>query len=63
MSHSLGSVAQEPCQRNNGNGIHGKDHCGRHVRNKLDGDADGDKDQQQVDPAVEQDLLEGQVES
>lgn len=63
MCHSLGCIAQKSSEGDDGNGIHGKDHGGTRVGDEFDGDADGHKDQQEVDPAVEQDLLAGQDES
>ena len=63
MCHALGRVAQEACERDDGDGIHGKYHTGAHVGDEVDGDADGDKGQKDIDPAVEYDLSEDQSES
>lgn len=63
VGHSLGRVAEEAGERDDGDGIHGKDHTGAHARHEVDGDADGDEDQQEVDPAVEDDLPEDQREA
>lgn len=58
MCHCLGRVAEKAGERDDGDGIHGKDHTGAHAGDEVDGDADGDEDQQDVDPAVEEDLPE-----
>lgn len=63
VGHCLGRVAEEAGERDDGDGIHCKDHTGAHARHEVDGDADGDEDQQDVDPAVEDDFPKDQDEA
>lgn len=63
VGHSLGRMAEQAGERDDGDGIHGKDHTRAYAGHEVDGDADGDKDQQDIDPAVEDDLLEDQEEA
>jgi hypothetical protein len=55
-------MAQQPSQRNDGNGVHREDNVGRLVRH-LDGNADGDEDEQEIDVARQQDVAERQEEA
>lgn len=63
VRHGLSGVAQEAGERDDGNSIHGKDHAGAHVGHELDSDADRNKDEQDVQVAVEDDHLAGDEES
>lgn len=53
-SNTLGGMTEQPSQRNDGDGVHGKDNAGAGVHLR-DGDADGHKDEEQVDLAVQHD--------
>jgi len=52
--NALGGVAEQPGQRNDGDRVHAKDDAGAGMNLGHD-DADGHKDEQQIDLAVEQD--------
>lgn len=59
---ALGCEAQQAGQWDNGDDVHREDDRRAH-REKLHDDADGDKDQENIDPARQEDLLPSLVES
>lgn len=58
----LGGVAEQAGEWNDGDGIHCEDDARAHAEGFGD-DADGDEDEEHVDPAVEQDHLTREVEA
>lgn len=55
LCNTLGSVSKKACQGHDGDGVHGKDDAIRKA-GKMDGNADGDKDEEDIDPAGGQDV-------
>jgi hypothetical protein len=51
--NALSGMAEQASQRHDGDGVHGKDD-GRAHMGCLDGDADRDEHQQDIEPAVQQ---------
>lgn len=56
--YGFGSKAQETSKRYDGDGIHAKNNARRNARDLLDGDADGDKNQQNVQFGMKQDKFD-----
>lgn len=50
-SNTFGGMAQQPCEGDNGDGIH-REYNRRVQIRRLDGDSHGHKDKQGIDPAV-----------
>lgn len=61
--YRLGCITEQPCKRDDGNSVDTKDGTRRHAGDLSDGDADGDKDEPDVEPRVEDDFLAPEIEA